>query len=62
VKLAPGTLGGDRDYRDSGSNFFGWIFGGPRTEMAPPPPARARSHSRYYNERRTTNERGFFWR
>jgi len=58
VKLAPGSLGGDRDYRSNGPNFFGWIFGGPRTEMAPPP--RARSHR--YNERRTTNERGFFWR
>ena len=58
VRLAPGTLGGDRDYHNNGSNFFGWIFGGPRTEMAPPP--RARSHR--YNERRTTNERGFFWR
>ena len=45
VKLAPGTLGGDRDYRNNGSNFFGWIFGGPRTEMAPPPPARSRRYN-----------------
>ena len=56
VKLAPGSLGGER--YDNGGNFFSWIFGGPRSEVAPPPPPR----NYRYGGPRASNNGGFFWR
>ena len=57
VKLAPGSLGGDRYYYDNGGGFFDWIFGGPRRAFAPPPP-----RNRPYGPQTSTNGRDYFWR
>ncbi|MBX6327650.1 MAG: L,D-transpeptidase family protein [Pseudolabrys sp.] len=55
VKLAPGSLGGDRYDYDNGGGFFDWIFGGPRRAFAPP-------RNRPYGPQTSTNGRDYFWR
>jgi len=54
VKLPVGSLGGER--YDNGPNFFSWIFGNQRSEVAPPQPVPNRNRSR------TTNNQRNFWR
>jgi len=56
VRMPVGTFASDRygNY-NSGSNFFDWFFGGPRSEVAPRPRG-------YVNPRTTNNNGRYYWR